>query len=119
MKCNDVCAADLRESVQLQRKSRVSDGAGGWVNTWTTYATVRAKVHPLSGRERVFAAQLQSETTHDIVIRYRTDVDAADRIVWRGHEMSIEPPVNVEARDRWLEIRAVIGEPIHSEDVVS
>jgi len=115
MKSCDMGASKLRERVKLQRKNTQSDGAGGLLVEWVTYAEVRAFVNPVSSRERMFSERIEPVITHRIVIRYRDDIDAADRIVWRGHEMRIEPPRNIEARDRWLEFDAEMGVAVFAD----
>ena len=115
MKSCDMGASKLRERVKLQRKNTQPDGAGGLLVEWVTYAEVRAFVAPVSSRERMFSERIEPVITHRIVIRYRDDIDAADRIVWRGHEMRIEPPRNIEARDRWLEFDAEMGVAVFAD----
>jgi SPP1 family predicted phage head-tail adaptor len=117
MKCGDICAGDLRESITLQHLIQTERAGGGYDTAWQTYATVSAKVHPVSSRDRVFLERVESSITHEIVIRYRTDMRTDDRAVWRDHPMKLDPPINIEARNRWLQISATIGQPIHPGEV--
>lgn len=59
----------------VSQSSGTSDGMGGTTGaTNTTIATVWAAINPLSARERDQAKAVQSERTHDVTIRYRSDV---------------------------------------------
>jgi len=86
-----VASGDLRHRVQLQEKSRTQDPhTGEMLDTWVTAAEVWAQVVPLSGREFLASSAEQSEVTGRIVIRYRDDVDATKRFVYRGKWYAIK-----------------------------
>lgn len=77
-------AGDLTERVTFQRKVTVDDGGGGRAVTWQNVVTVDAQVRPLSGRERLQAAQLEAAASYRLTVRRRTDLDEAMRVVWSG-----------------------------------
>jgi SPP1 family predicted phage head-tail adaptor len=86
-----VASGDLRHRVQLQEKSRTQDPhTGEMLDSWVDVAEVWAQVVPLSGREFLASAAEQSEVTGRIVIRYRDDVDATKRFVYRGKAYAIK-----------------------------
>lgn len=99
---------DLDQRIELQRLTRTSDGGGGYTEQWTTYATVWANVRPMSGRERYQAQQTQASANYRIAIRYRADIDPADRIVWRGKVLNIRFIADAGPRDLYLTIDAEI-----------
>lgn len=109
MKCCDITAGQLRHRIELQEETKVSDGAGGWVDTWATYATVWAKIKPLSGTEGIFGMQLQDTITHDILIRYRPGVVPAHRVKYGDRLFNIRQAINLEERNRWIDLRAEEG----------
>lgn len=89
----------MRTRITLQKpvKSR-SDGS--LVTTWTDVATVWAAVHPLVGKEYHSAMQEQSESTHKINMRYRSDIRADWRIKLGNRELDIaSPPINIDERN--------------------
>lgn len=104
MKCCEITSGMLREPLTIQRQVSVSDGIGGQAIQWIDLATIRAQVVPLSGREIVQAMQLQASITHRIYMRYRADLTPADRIVMRGQPLQVRAIINVEMRNRWLEL---------------
>lgn len=109
MKCCDVHAGKLRHRIKLQRQEYVSDGGGGQEVTWFTYAHPLAWIRPLSGNEGLMGLQVQDSVTHDIIIRYRSGVKAAHRVVYDGREFNVKAALNLEERDRWIELRCEEG----------
>lgn len=80
-----VAAGELRHKVELQQPVETQDPDTGEMETvWTTIARPWAKIAPMSGREFLAAAAEQSEVRGKIVIRYRGEIDATMRIVYRG-----------------------------------
>ena len=85
-----VASGKLRHKVQLQEQQITQDPVTGeMVTTWVTYAEPWAEVVPMSGREFLSAGAEQSEVRGRIVIRYRDDVDASMRVVYRGKYYNI------------------------------
>lgn len=110
MKCCDLNSGKLRRQITIEREQRVSDGAGGSTITWSTVATPRAFIKPMSGGERLQAMRLEATVTHRIFIRYRSDLLTSDRINYNGRLMQIRALINLEERNRWIEIYADEGE---------
>lgn len=110
MKCCDIHSGQLRHRISIYALTQEPDGGGGYTTEWVEYAQPMARVKPLSGTESLVAMQLEAAITHDIVIRYRTDVTPEDKIVLAtGRELNIVSVINVEERDRWLELRCEEG----------
>ena len=75
----------LRHPVEIQKRTQVQDSTTGEItHTWARLKMVWASVEPLSAREFIAAQAGQSQITARIVIRYRDDVDATMRILFRG-----------------------------------
>lgn len=104
MKCCDLTAGSLRDTITVQRQSAQSDGMGGQAIQWDDLFSTRAQVKPLSGREALQAMQLQATITHRIYIRFRADLTTADRILLRGQPLQIRAILNIEMRSQWLEL---------------
>src|SRR5690606_29128313 len=80
-----VASGNLRDRVQLQKPDVDQDpNTGEMVTTWPTVATAWADMHYQSVREFVAASAEQSEVRGHAMIRYRSDVDATWRVVYRG-----------------------------------
>lgn len=76
-----IAAGKLNRRIELQSKTVTRDAMGGESITWTTQATVWAKVSALSGRALIAAQQAQSEITAAITVRQSAAVGIADD--WR------------------------------------
>lgn len=77
-------AGQLRERLTLQVGGRTVDAGGGWSTGWTDVsgAEVAGSVEPLEDHERIQAMQTDAQSTHRVVVRYRTDVTAKHRWKW-------------------------------------
>lgn len=104
MECCQLSAANLREPLVFQRQTLTSDGKGGQAITWQTLFSTYGEVKPLSGRETMFAMKLEGKVTHRIYIRYRSDLTEVDRVVVRNEPYQIRAVLNIEMRNRWLEL---------------
>ena len=106
VKCCQYNAGQLRTPCQFQRKTRVSDGAGGWSEAWTHIAgaATRCSFKMLSGSERWQAMRTEATTRNRIVVRYFSDLTEADRVVIAGRRYNITAIDNVELRNRWMVI---------------
>ena len=111
------CPPSLRHRVTFEKQTRAPDGGGGWTETWATDRTCTAAVEPLKGGETWQALQTQHPVTHKITVRYSkpvaellrdSDMDRR-RINFRGRIMRLVSIINVEERNRFLEIMAREG----------
>lgn len=83
-------AGQLRHRITIERKTITQDNTGAMTETWSEFATVWAQVSPLSAREAMQAAALNSTQTARMIIRWRDDLDATMRIKYRGEIYEIE-----------------------------
>lgn len=80
----------LRHQIVIESKTLAGDGMGGGTATWTTFATVRAAIEPISGSEYIAAQQMQTKVTHRIRLRYLANVTAAMRVKFGTRIFQIE-----------------------------
>lgn len=84
-------AGKLRHRVEIQAPVNIQDPVtGGITPGWQHLKDVWAEVYPLSAREFVAAQAGQSEISARITIRYRPDLTAKHRIIFRGKVYNIE-----------------------------
>lgn len=96
----------LTDRITLQRPVTTLDGLGQPVETWRTVTETWADVRALSTRQWLAAAQVQTNITHQIVIRHRAGIAPTWRALWRGERLHIVgEPVPMGAR-KWLRINA-------------
>ena len=85
----------LRHRVELQSSTMDPNDFGEPVPTWTTYATVWGRVSALRGEERWAAQQLSGKVTHEVEVRWSSDVagvKSEHRIRHAGRTLRIEGP---------------------------
>ena len=104
-----ICIKDLRHRIVIQDVEQLSDGHGGYNETWVTFATVWAKVVPVSAQEKWRAENLDHEVTHRITIRYLANITSSMRISFDGRIFHVKGFRNLEERDRYIEIVAKEG----------
>ncbi len=97
---------ELRHRLELQSPTDSVDSYGQPTRTWSTYATVWGKVMPVSAGESQLANQQQSDITHRVLIRHRSDVTAEHRILFGSRELNIRGVRDTEERGISLEIDA-------------
>ncbi|WP_423815574.1 phage head closure protein [Pseudomonas putida] len=85
-------AGKLRHRIEIQQKVTPRDPVTLEFGEpeWQLFAKVWAQVTPLSARDLIAAQAAQSEATARIVIRHRSGVLPAMRIVYRNELYSIE-----------------------------
>lgn len=96
----------LNRRVTIQQKSASRDAYGGEAITWTTVAIVWAAVLPLRGREYMAIREAGAELTTRFVIRYRSGVTPAMRIVHGDAHYDIVEVIDSEDGHRFLELMA-------------
>ncbi len=108
----DVRACDLRHSITIQTFTKTRVAGGGHTRAWATHVTARACIEPLTGRERRHAMQLQDSVSHKITIRYQAGIIPAMRILFGTRLFNIRAAINLEERNKWIEIMADEGEAV-------
>lgn len=96
----------LSERITIQQKSVTRDTVGAEVITWSTVATVWAAVEPLRGREFVAIRQTTTDITTRFLIRYRSGITAAMRILLGSQAYNIVEVINPRMRNVELELMA-------------
>ena len=102
-------AGRLRHSVTIQQRTATVDGYGQQSTAWTDVITALAAIEPLSGRELFAAQAVQSEVSHRVTIRYRSELDvprtgAALRVAFGSRVFDVHAVLNMGERDREMHI---------------
>lgn len=74
----------LNRRVSLQKLGPAQDAAGQSTDEWAEFAKPWANILFVNGKEFATAGSEASSATVSVMLRYRTDVTAAMRIVYRG-----------------------------------
>lgn len=102
MSARSVAIGTMRDRVQLQRKDMVSEVEGGHSTVFVPLATVWARVTALSGGEAERADARTARISHTVVVRFRTDLKAGDRIIYRGATLDVISASDLNGRRAYL-----------------
>lgn len=91
---------DRRITFQTLSPEQAPDGEP--IDGWLDYLTVWASVKAVKGRNYYIPGQEQSEVTHTIMIRRRSDITADMRINLSGRYFTIIPPVATDERTPYI-----------------
>lgn len=96
----------LRHRVSVQSRTRVSDGQGGYTETWATVTNgaTFAKIEPASSQEVFRANQLKHVVTHKVTIRFLDGITSAHRVVFDGRAFNVRSVLNPGERGRVLSL---------------
>lgn len=97
----------MRHRVTIQSVSRVSDGQGGFTESWTDGATVWAAVEQKKAWEKFQAMQEQTPVVWAVTMRYRDDVTTASRLKYGTRVLWVKEVINVNEDDAFLDIKAI------------
>lgn len=104
-----IAAGRLRFRIRIQRKIVEMDSNGAQVEVWQDIpglSYVPAETAPLSTREFLSAAAVQSEIKGRIIIRYRSGLDATMRAICQGlvYQFAGTPFQDPQTGRQWLTI---------------
>jgi len=69
----------LNNTFTVSRKTRTSDGEGGWTIGYTPIGTIAGRIRPASGSEREVAASEEQQISHVLYIGME-DIERGDRV---------------------------------------
>lgn len=101
-------SGEFRFPVQVQRPSHAPDGSGGQLTNWLVHIPlVMCSVESKSGAER-YSDKARGRVMYDEVFNFvswwRTDILVTDRLVFQGKTFNIDRIVNVDHRNKFIEI---------------
>ena len=102
-------SGDLRRQVLIQQRGTTTDSYGQRSTTWSDVATTMADIQPLQGRELEIAQAINAEVSHTVVMRYRTGITAAMRLVYQGRKFAIHAVTDVDTRHKTLQLTCAEG----------
>lgn len=87
----------LSESVSVERKTQVSDGGGGFVETWLSVGTLWARVEEYGGQEAVIADRERGVVSYMVTVPadgLGGSLSTSDRLRWRGSVLNVRRAPN-------------------------
>ena len=101
-----VALGSLKHRISIQAMTRTDDGLGGAEETWATETTRWANIRPLSGKELFQAQQVESKVTHEVTIRYDSNltIDATRRILYGTRTFEIHAVINIDESNKYYKL---------------
>lgn len=101
-----VDASSLRHQVKLANQAQpgTRQPFGAAQPQAQSYATVRASIVALQGRDIYQATQFVSDVSHTVTIRYRPGVNAGDQVLYGQRVFRIQAALNPEERNIRLDL---------------
>lgn len=97
-----ITIGDLRRRVTIETAVRASDGGGGFTVIWQPVAVLWAAIWPRLADESFTLDRVAGRASHDMWIRYRTDIKPEMRVVIGTRVFDIKGVIDVEDRKAWL-----------------
>jgi len=92
-------AGSLRHRVVIQSKTESQDASGFPFESWSTHATVQARISPTGGREGWQGAVPDAARVHDVEIRHLSTVTVDMRIKYGARYLYIKEIINPHERN--------------------
>lgn len=100
-------AGKLRHEIVIQKTTQTQSTSGAFVDSWATFATVRASIEPLNGKEYFDSQQVNAEENIRFRIRYLPNLTTKMRISWDSRIFDIRSIINTNERNRELILMVV------------
>lgn len=103
------CAPKLDKRIDIIKKSTARTSGGGQTETWSVDKTVWAKLMPRKMNPLLEAQNTENQVTHDIVIRYASNLVLSDkkRIRFGTRFFGIRNIINVDEQNKYYKIEAI------------
>jgi len=98
-------ATELRHYITVQYLSKLSDGEGGYYESWHSRPNIAAAIYPMRAEQIWEYRSINVEATHIIKIRGKIDLTEVDRIYWNVKEKIFEILTieNIQEQD-WVKV---------------
>ncbi|GHA29341.1 hypothetical protein GCM10007989_26150 [Devosia pacifica] len=92
----------LTDRIELFTKVTSRNASGGQETIFVPNGSVWARVRSLRGRRTSHLDGRAASISHSVVIRYRSDLRAGDRIVYRGRRLEVQGTEDLNGRRAYL-----------------
>jgi len=95
----------LRERIEMFRKDQTVDLAGGNIEAFVSLGSVWAKVEQKAGTISSIGDARSVGISHNITIRFRTDLNPGDRIIYRLKTLEVISASDLNGRRAYLVLK--------------
>lgn len=98
-------------SITVQSVSETLDAMGGYSGVWSNISTMRAVIRPVKQFERIQYGKINSEVTHEIIVRYQSIfsnplTSVKNRIIFNNRQLEIIEAINLFEDNKYVKIVA-------------
>ena len=93
-------AGMLRHVVIIQQVTETRDGFGGISESWSTFATRRAHIGPIKGKEYIAAKAVNSKADVEMRLRYVSGLITKMRVLWGSRIYNVIDAINIDERGK-------------------
>lgn len=98
-------------SIAVQSVAEASDAMGGYSGVWSNIATMRAVIRPVKQFEKIQYGKMDSEVTHEIIVRYQSIfsnplTSVKNRIIFKNRQLEIIEAINLFEDNKYVKIIA-------------
>jgi SPP1 family predicted phage head-tail adaptor len=97
-------AGTMRRQIVIQQSNATQNTSGDPIPAWETFATVRAAIVPLQGRELLAAQQIVASVSHRLDMRYVVGVTPAMRVTYDGRYFDIQAAIDPTELKREMQL---------------
>jgi len=109
-----ISAGKLSARLIFQSRSVATDAIGGSSSIWVDAFGAWAQLIPLAGRALVAAQARNAEVTHEVTIRYRSELAdplsaVSYRIRYGTRTLTVHSAINVDECNKWIVLLCTEG----------
>jgi SPP1 family predicted phage head-tail adaptor len=93
---------ELRDRVEIRTRVTTDEDAGGRSALYMPIATIWARVTSLTPRQTTAMDGRAVTVTHTVVLRWRTDISAGDRLAFAGRVLEVVGAEDLNGRRAYL-----------------
>lgn len=98
--------ADFTKTFTIESLTNTPDGQGGYVPSWSTFATITGFVQKKSGDETIKDDQLDDNYPTTFSFKYISGITNEMRVLFNGKYYNIRSIISVQEVDVWIDIVA-------------
>jgi len=96
--------ADFAKDVDVYSLARTSDGQGGFTEVWSVFASSKAFIFPLKGKENLDSGRLFSDQFYKISLKPISGLTTKMKIIYDGDDFNIRSIVDIAEADAWVNL---------------
>lgn len=98
---------EMNERIEILSRIDAPTSSGGTLTSFMSLGTFWARVEPNIERTASQEDARQTRTSVTAVLRFRGDIGAGDKLVWRAQEFELTSARDLSGRKSFMEVRAL------------